>query len=203
MPVLHQYKGKEEFYILTAINGAIVTFQLNHEGRQRLKGAGIEPGDKFGRALLLDIYRSGDAFTHGTGAGTTVEEIDEGQMIFDFSNDPEPESLFPTCGECSSLNDLHLVELKETEPAATILCASCRIKNSSGIDTSIPLPLASRSVLNRLFAMKNIHKLHKSVMTYQNLLDAQFVNRWETVARSKKQVQQTALFDSLGENKLF
>lgn len=203
MPVLHQYKDNEEYYVKTAIGGAIITFQLTSEGRQRLKSAGIDPGDKFGRALLLDIYRSGDAYTHGTGAGSTVEEIDEGQMTFDFSNDPEPESLFPTCGECLSLNDLHLVEVKAAESTATILCAACRAKNSTAIDTSIPLPLASRSVLNRLLTMKNIHNLHKSVMTYQNLLDAQFVNRWEAVARSKKQVQQTALFDSPGENKLF
>ena len=38
MPVLHQYKGKEEFYILTAIGGAIVTFQLTREGRQVRSG---------------------------------------------------------------------------------------------------------------------------------------------------------------------
>ena len=203
MPVLHQYKGKEEFYVLTAIGGSIVTFQLTREGRQRLNGAGIEPGDKFGRALLLDIYRSGDAFTHGSGAGGTVEEIDEGQMTFDFSNDPEPESLFPTCGVCSSLNDLHLVELKEAEPTASILCGACRENNASCIDTSIPLPLASRTVLNRLLAMKGIHTLHKSVVTYQNLLDAQFANRWETVARNKKPAQQSALFDSSGNGGLF
>lgn len=157
MPVLHQYKGKEDFYVLTAIGGTIITFQLTREGRQRLNSAGVEPGDKFGRALLLDIYRSGDAFTYGSGVGEVAEVIDEGQMTFDFSNDPEPESLFPTCGECSSLNDLHLVELKESDPTASILCASCREKNASGIDASIPLPLASRTVLNRLLAMKGIH----------------------------------------------
>jgi hypothetical protein len=84
MPVLHQYKGKDEFYILTAIGGTIVTFQLTQEGQHRLKASGIESGSKFGRALLLDLYRNGDAFTHGTGASSNIEQIETGQLALDF-----------------------------------------------------------------------------------------------------------------------
>ena len=129
MPVLHHYRGRNEHYVLTSIRGNIITFQLTQTGEQRVKAAGIQSGETFGRALLLDLYRSGDAFTHGTGPGEEISKTDSRQMEFDFKNDPDPESLFPTCANCSSPVGLHLVEVKEKEDLASILCTDCRLRN--------------------------------------------------------------------------
>ena len=161
MPVLHHYKGRNEHYVLTSIRGNIITFQLTKTGEQRFKSAGIQSGETFGRALLLDLYRSGDAFTHGTGAGDEISKTDSRQMQFDFRNDPDSESLFPTCAKCSSPIGLHLVEVKEKEHLASILCFDCRLLKAKAIDTSIPLQLVSRSVLNHILELKRIKKIER------------------------------------------
>ena len=200
MPVLHKYKEKDEHYILTSIKGNIVTFQLTAEGQKKLLSAGILPGKTFVRSLLLDLYRSGDAYTHGTGPGKGMVKVDPRQMELDFSHDPEPESMFPSCAGCSSMGDLHLVEeIKGEEHRAIILCADCRSSKSEKIDTSIPLPLVTRGTLNRLLEMKNIGKIDSSVSAYQELLNAEFQSKWDALAKRKKSGKQEGLFDKADE----
>ena len=85
MPVLHKYKDRPDYYILTRIKDNIITFQLTDDGQRRLQGKGIRTGDKFPRALLLDLYRSGQAFTQGTGPGeketlTYIVGMDQGKI---------------------------------------------------------------------------------------------------------------------------
>jgi hypothetical protein len=104
MPVLHKYKDREKYYVLTSISGKIVTFQLTAEGHEKLLKSGIKNEERFGRALVFDLYRTGDAFTHGTGPGK-IEGADKRQLVFDFPDDPEPESIFPSCSVCNSIND--------------------------------------------------------------------------------------------------
>jgi hypothetical protein len=82
MPVLNKYKGKEKYYVLTSISGKIVTFQLTNEGHLKLLEAGINNEERFGRALLFDLYRTGDAFTHGAGPGK-LEGTDKRQLALD------------------------------------------------------------------------------------------------------------------------
>jgi hypothetical protein len=199
MPVLHEYKGKDEHYILTSIKGNIVTFQLTTEGQKRLLSAGIIAGKTFERGLLLDLYRSGDAYTHGTGPGEGIPKVDPRQMELDFSHDPEPESMFPSCAGCSSLGDLHFVEeIKGKEHCAIILCPNCRAKKTANIDTSIPLPFVSRGVLSRFLVLKNIEKIDPSVSNYQVLLNAEFQAKWDELAKTKlkkKSMRQERLFD--------
>lgn len=202
MPVLHEYKGKDEHYVLTSIKGNIVTFQLTTEGQKRLLSAGIIAGKTFERGLLLDLYRSGDAYTHGTGPGEGIPKVDPRQMELDFSHDPEPESMFPSCSNCSSLGDLHLVEeLKGKDHRAIILCADCRSSRSEKIDTSIPLPLVTRGILNHLLEMKNIEKIDSSVSAYKELLDKEFQSKWDALAKIKKsgKGKQKSLFDKTDE----
>jgi hypothetical protein len=189
MPVLHKYKDKEGYYILTSIKGLVVTFQLTPEGLEKLITYGIEIGKKFPRALLLDLYRTGDAYTYGTGVEETGPEIEVRQLEFDFSDDTEPESMFPSCANCSSLNDLHLVEMKEKDSRASILCADCRLKKTKSIDTSIPLPLVNRGILNSLLELKGIRHVDKAFLSYQDLLNAEFKSKWEKLAKSKKKIQ--------------
>lgn len=197
MPVLHKYKDREKYYVLTSISGKIVTFQLTNEGHEKLLKSGIKNEERFGRVLLFDLYRTGDAFTHGAGPGK-LEGVDKRQLAFDFPDDPEPESIFPSCSVCNSINDLHLVEVKDKEHFAGLYCGDCRKIRSSTINTSIPLPLINRSLLIRVLEMNNIQKIDKSLTEYQEQLDAEFANRWEEIARAKTSMQpkkQDPLFD--------
>lgn len=166
MPVLHKYKDKEKYYVLTSISGKIVTFQLTNEGHLKLLKSGINNDERFGRALLFDLYRTGDAFTHGAGPGK-IEGVDKRQLVFDFPDDPEPESIFPSCSVCKSINDLHLVEVKDKEHFAGIYCSDCRKIRSSTINASIPLPLINRGLLSRVLEMNNIQKTDKSLTEYR------------------------------------
>jgi hypothetical protein len=190
MPVLHQYKDKPGYYILTSIKGNIITFHLTPDGKDKILKAGITPEQPFGRALLLDLYRSGEVFTYGSGPG---EVIDGRQMALDFSDDPDSEKMFPSCASCSSLQDLHLVEIKTKDHLASILCAECRSKKLATFDTSIPLTLVSRAILNHLMAMKGINKIDASVTAYKELLDAEFESKWD--AYRKGQPEQASLID--------
>jgi hypothetical protein len=203
MPVLHKYKDKDEHYVLTSIKGNIITFQLTAEGQKKLLSAGILPGKTFVRGLLLDLYRSGDAYTHGTGPGKGgMLEVDPRQMELDFSHDPEPESMFPSCGNCSSVGALHLVEeVKGKDHHAVILCAECRIRKAATIDTSIPLPFVTRGILNRLLEMKNIEKFDSSVSAYKELLDKEFQSKWDALAK-RKPGKQEKLFDRDDKNQV-
>ncbi len=185
MPVLHKYTGKKGSYILTSIKGNIITYQLTSEAQNKLIDAGIEPDQTFQRALLLDLISTGDAYTLGTGPGAIDPDKDIQQLQFDFADDPEPESMIPCCHVCSSAIDLHLVEIKSVISEASILCPKCRTKKSGMIDTSIPLSLASRALLNRLLREKAMEKLDDSVIAYQELLNTEFQSKWETLRKSK------------------
>ncbi|MDO8723763.1 MAG: hypothetical protein Q7J31_16270 [Syntrophales bacterium] len=186
MPVLHQYKNKKEYYILTSIGGNIITFHLTPEGQSKILKAGIIPEQPFGRALLLDLYRSGDVFTHGTGPGEVIGVvIDERQMVLDFSNDPDSEKMFPSCASCSSLQDLHIIEINNDDHFASILCDTCRSKQIATFDTSIPLALVSRAIMNSLMVMKGIEKMDASATAYKELLDAEFEAKWEAYRKGK------------------
>ncbi|OPY77020.1 MAG: hypothetical protein A4E65_02942 [Syntrophorhabdus sp. PtaU1.Bin153] len=194
MPVLYKYKDKNGFYILTSIAGKVVTFQLNNDGYKKLDEAGIRTGKRFHRSLLFDLYRSGEAYTQNTGTGDDLFTHPV-QLELDFSDDPEPETLFPSCSICESQDDLHLVELIEKEPSLNILCSTCRQKKQSFIDTSIPLPFVTRTLLKRFLDIKGISKVDKSVSAYQELLSLEFSEKWKTLAEKKgrKPVQETLI----------
>ena len=198
MPVLHKHKDSNSYYVLTSIKGKVIAFQLTAEGYAHLQEAGIVPGKPFNRFLLLDLYRKGYAFTGHSG----VKAV-SGQGVIDFPDDPEPETMFPSCSACMSQDDLHLVEMVGHKHSATILCRACRTKDLPRIDASIPLPFVTRSVLSRLFAMKNIHDIDKSVSTYQDLLNTEFSEKWKALAEAKGQKTiQEVLIDDKSLNRL-
>lgn len=190
MPVLHKYVDSERFYVLTSINGKIITFQISSEGERKLRSNGIESGEKFGRGLLLALYSSGDAYTHGSGPGTMGQVVDPRQMQLDFPDDTESDTMFPACALCSSIDDLHLVEIKDKDHYASLLCQKCRAKASSTINTSLPLPLVTRGILSRLLEMNEIQKVDDSVTAYRNVLDQEFSAKWAAIAKGgmKKQL---------------
>lgn len=203
MPVVHAYTDKAGYYVLTSIKGSIITFQLSPEGQAKLNKAGIEPDKTFGRALLLDLICSGDAYTGGSGPGTIAAEYDKLQVQLDLFDDPDPETMFPSCHDCSSLHDLHLVEIKSDGSQASILCPKCRVEKAGIIDTSVPLFLVSRGTLKRLLEKKRIKKVDDSVLAYQELLDAEFESKWEAQLKTKSIQQRLFEKDSGKQKDLF
>jgi hypothetical protein len=190
MPVLHKYKNKNEYYILTMIGKAVATFHLKPEGCRKLAAVGIKTGDTFPRALLLDLYRVGDAYTRTPAPAEAEVKQPKRQLKLDFADDPEPATLFPRCSACSAVDDLHVVELKQPEHIASILCASCRACRA--VDTSIPLSFMSCDLLSRLLKIKSIHKVDRSVLSYQKLLDTEFEASWDRLKKNRP--RQTRLF---------
>ena len=193
MPRLRSYRNCDACYVLTSIGGAMVTYQLTPEGAVKLKKAGIDPGLQFPRALLLELIRTGDAFTGGTGAGEAATE--HGQMALDLANDPDPETALPVCGECRKAEELHLV--LSGPPAsliAKLLCPACRGRVNT-LDTSIPLSLVSLPVLLRLGELKAICEKHESVNRYEELLRTESSLKWDEIKKHRAATQ-GHLFDT-------
>ena len=195
MPRLHKYRDRDASYVLTAIRGAVVTFQLTTDGEKKLAAARIGPGEKFPRALLLDLYRRGDAFTGGSGPASLALDS-AGQLEMDFANDPDPETAFPACDVCRSVNDLYLtIGGNPDDLVAQLQCATCRALPTARPDTSIPLALLSRPVLSRLFQIKSVAAKAPNVKQFEELLRAEFESKWAAL-RKQRGTSQTSLFDS-------
>jgi len=195
MPRLHKYRDRNACYVLTAIRGAVITYQLTPDGERKLTAASIAPGSQFQRALLLDLYRTGDAFTHGSGVDDPALAT-AGQLEMDFANDPDPETAFPACDVCKSVNDLHLTLTGSAEDlVAQLQCAACRAIPAARPDTSIPVALLSRPVLSRLFQIKQVMQKAKNVAQFEELLRTEFESKWEAL-RKRRGAAQTSLFDT-------
>ena len=191
MPRLHKYRNRNACYVLTAIRGAVITYQLTSEGEKKLTAAGIICGQQFERALLLDLYRSGDAFTRGS----EVDDPLASQMEMDFANDPVPETAFPACDVCNSVNDLHLTLTGIPEDlVAQLQCAACCAIPAARPDTSIPVALLSRPILSRLFQMKPVTRKGNYVTRFEELLRTEFESKWEALHKSRAE-KQTSMFD--------
>ena len=191
MPVLHKYRKGTGLYVLTAIGKSIATFQLTTEGERRLFASGIGPGETFVRGILLDLFRTGDAYTSGSGPGQLQETVDDGQMVLDFSDDKDSEDLFPGCSKCGSIDDLSLVALPGEDPEALLLCCSCRRDVHS--DVSIPLPVVTLALLKRTLADRRMAGCDGQVEKYWRLLQMEFAARWDALA--KRRPEQRQLFD--------
>lgn len=195
MPKLHQYRNRKTCYVLTSINDKVVTFQLTAEGERKLSAAGIKPEDRFHRALLLDLYRTGDAFTGGSGVGEQIPPS-LNQLELDFAQDPDPETSFPSCEDCSGVEDLHVtIAREEGTLAAKLQCPTCRDKTSAKLDTYIPARLLSLTLLSRVFDVKDVGKKCDSVLRFENLLRTEFESKWEQV-RKLRGTSQESLFDA-------
>ncbi len=182
MPKLKKYQNKSGHYILTGLNGKIVTFQLTDEGVKALGSVGIKPDDVFGRRVLLDLYTRGLVFTHGTGPGEIGETQDPRQLMLDFdqANDPEPETTMPKCSECGAAEDLHIVTTtKADETSAFVLCPACRKGKDLGV--SIPLQLVDRTFLKKLTRIVGITQTDEELDKYKDLLDRDFQAMWDEI----------------------
>ena len=195
MPKLHQYKSRDNCYVLTAINGSIITFQLTAQGECKLKEAGVAPDQKFPRALLLDLCRSGEAFTGGSGMSEPISESIN-QLELDFAQDPDPETLFPSCDDCGSLEHLYLSVLREQGTlAAKLQCPHCRDVTSHLLDTCVPVRVITLTVFGRLFEIKSVTKRYEGVNRLENLLRSEFESKWEELRKLRRSSQQ-GLFGS-------
>lgn len=191
MPRLHKYVNRDAHYVLTRIDGSIITYQLTPAGESKLAAAGIVPDQNFERAILLDLYRTGDAFTRG---GEIAEAVLANQLEMDFASDPDPETAFPTCDDCGSVADLHLTLTgSPASLAARVQCPECRAKPANIADTSVPLSLLTRPLLSRLLEMKSVGVKAGNVMRYEALLEAEFTSKWDSV-RKQRTKSQASLF---------
>ena len=200
MPRLHKYRDRNACYVLTAIRGAVVTFQLSAEGEKKLAAARIGHGEQFPRALLLDLYRTGDAYTGGSGpSGPTL--VSAGQLEMDFANDPESEMAFPACDVCGGVNDLRLtISGKPENLIGQLQCATCRAQPGARPDTTVPIGLLSRPVLSRLFQLETVSARSTGVKKFEELLRSEFESKWEAI-RKRRGGAQPSLFnpsDDLG-----
>ena len=185
MPVPHKRKNKSTYYALTSFKMKIITYQLTAKGEDILRRTGIYVGERFGRGLLLDLIRSGDAYTLGVVPSEEILKIDPEQLDVDLENDPDSEGLIPTCDACHSPEDgLHFVGIKIPDQCASILCKHCRVTVGE-IDFSVPLPVVNRTVLKRLLEVRHIMKKAPSVVDYQRLLEIKFQSKWEEVAKKQ------------------
>lgn len=191
MPRLEKYVSRDGHYVLTNIGGSVITYQLTPNGASKLTAAGVEAGQNFERALLLDLYRTGDAYAQGN---EFPEAVVANQLQLDFATDPSPESAFPVCDECGGLTDLHLtLSGGGADLSARLLCPACRAKPTNPADTSIPLSLLSRPLLGRLTEIKAVGSRSANVVRYEALLETAFVLRWEAV-RKQRTPGQSLLF---------
>ena len=169
MPTLRRKKDKSKHYVLTSIAGQVITFQLTENGQKRFLGAGLKDGDGFDRAVLFDLYRAGDAFTHGSGTDYATE--DSHQLLLDFPDDATPESIFPSCSKCGSPKGLNLVNCSNNPlHDSYILCPSCRATQTIGPDVSMPLPILSRSIIAQFQQMGQMLRPDARVALYINRL---------------------------------
>lgn len=186
MPILHRYQDKNGYFVKTSIKNLIITYQLSSEGAQRLFEAGVKIGVKFRRALLYELYRSGDAYTHGSGPGI-LDTPNNDQFDLDFKNDPEPDSMFPQCSLCSSLDDLHLVEIREEHKRFLgLYCPKCHEKNNNLVLTSIPIWIVTKGIFEQLALLKEINDVDKNVATFKEYLDQSAKKKWEELFDQKK-----------------
>ena len=195
MPRLHQYKARDNCYVLTSIGGAVITFQLTAEGERKLREAGVAPDQNFPRALLLDLCRTGDAFTGGSGVGEPVTDSIN-QLELDLAQDPDPETLFPSCDDCATLDDLHLSLVREQGTlAAKLQCPHCRDVTSHTLDTCIPVRLVTLTLFGHLFEIKSVTKKYEGVNRFDNLLRSEFESKWEEL-RKLRGSSQRGLFET-------
>jgi len=194
MPVLYKYKNRNEFYILTGLNGTIVTFQITGEGLAKLEQAAVTEGEKFSRSLLLDLYKSGDAYTR-----STAPDIDLSgwvQTTLDFSDDTEPESSMPVCAACGSPYGLHLVSCHEPDKDAylSIRCEECCVNHRHSIGICVPTPALTRPLWNRLMGLCNVAVLDHTAVAYQELLERNFMEKLSK-GRGEPRLIQNSLFE--------
>lgn len=192
MPRLHKYLNRDAHYVLTRIDDAIITYQLTPAGETKLASVGIVPGQNFERALLLDLYRTGDAFTRG---GEIAEAVIASQIEMDFVGDPNPESAFPTCDDCGSVADLRLTFTGgSTGFTARLQCPECQAKSADRPDASVPLEVMTRSLFARLGEVKGNATPSANVAKYEALLSAKFDSKWRALRRRRGEAQ-GMLFD--------
>ena len=195
MPIMHNYKDKPGWFVLTNLGGNIVTFQLTERGHQKLALHGIAPGQRFMRALLYDLYLSGDAFTHGTGPSIVPKDLR--QMAFDFEDDSECATKLPYCGKCGKdEGPLYLVEIADNIRKLTLLCEHCRLKAVQAPALVMPFALIDRKTLLKVHEARDIKAMDPQVEALQALWEQEFDKHWEELSKAKsKGKRQGKLFD--------
>ena len=186
MPVLHAYRSKEGHYALAGVKGKIVTYRLSVEGVQRLNESGIADDANFPWALLLELMRSGDAYTGSSGrSDEDLSGWTQPGFVFDIPHhEPTLTDPVPYCF-CGSLEGLHLVEIIK-DKAASILCEGCRMKRLSETNASVPLYLINTTVALDRVLERNQLAADQSIEAFRDLLNFKLAAKWEARAKARK-----------------
>ncbi|MEI8349873.1 MAG: hypothetical protein WCI77_06945 [Candidatus Omnitrophota bacterium] len=192
MPVLHKYSERLGYYVLANIKGNIVTFQTTEAGVSRLKEAGYKSEQKFPLQILVDLVRSGDVFTYGSGA---VKVSDPKQLKFeDLAPAPEVEKLFPQCDKCGSFDDLRLIVVGPSkEKESKMLCEVCALKLDLKVQANIPVSILTHTSLNLLIEQQSLNIEDKSIKALKDWFAAEMSKFWKE--HSKKRKSQQTSFD--------
>lgn len=196
MPVLHKYKSRNEYYILTQLNGAIITFQITQDGYDKLTECGVEEGQQFGRSLLLELCKSGDAYTKGSGVDLDLSGWV--QIPLDFTDDPVPESSVPVCAVCGSPYGLHLVSVLENvqTPFFSVRCENCCTKQRMELGICVPTPALTRPFVKRVMGFCGIDELDETAQAYCALLEKSFMERLSKSKGTQKHTQASLFKDA-------
>lgn len=174
------------------IKGKIVTYRLSPEGAKSLHNSGVPDDGKFPWSMLLELIRSGDAFT-GNGSDVDLSGWTQTELpLFAAQHEPSPTDPVPLCG-CSSPSGLHVVGLA-TKKTALILCDTCRANRHHDIDVSVPLYLITTpAALERLLERNGLSP-DETVTAYRDLLSLNLVDKYRARVRPKRATNQEPLF---------
>ena len=84
----HHPDGHQGSYVLTTINGRVAVYALTKRGHVQLVAVGLRLGQRFPRALLLQLHLTGGAHTHTHEvADPRIEDADP--LTLDLADDPD------------------------------------------------------------------------------------------------------------------
>lgn len=200
MPVLHRYKDHSGYYSKAQIQQAVITYQLTAVGIERLLKAGVKDGDRYPRVLLLDLIRSGDAFTHGQGVAQRT--IDPNQVELAFDAEEDLFARLPKCEETGSALDLHLIVTDEAggERRARLLNPEARQTFRAKTGLSIPLSLITLGMIKSLEDQNKLPQDQSTVEVIRKWLLEDLRNGWEEFANARNRNQEEL---KLGGEELF
>ncbi len=74
MPVIHQYVNKKGFYVKSAFEGNITTYQVSGSGEEYMRSRGYHEGTSVSVEELMWMKRKGYIYSGGSGPGAIDSE---------------------------------------------------------------------------------------------------------------------------------
>jgi len=190
MPVLHTYADRPGAYVKSSLKGLVATFQVTRAGHEQLLRGGVTEGNKFPLSLLVDLLRSGEAYTGGSGLQGQAPATSPDQLELDFPEDAAAEALLPACEVTGTFEALHLTVVEvDDSSTARVLGTQARKSLDGRLTLSIPLPVLSLGGLRRLQDMGEIPSDSPAVERLRRYYQEDLTAHWERHRRKPKPSQ--------------